>query len=61
MITRADLSYSINRVCQFLHVNRDSHMTAIKHILRYLCHTVTYGLLFQSNPSTVLPALSDAD
>jgi histone deacetylase 1/2 len=38
-ITRPDLSYAINHVCQFLHALRDSHMTAVKHILCYLRHT----------------------
>jgi histone deacetylase 1/2 len=28
-ITRPDLSYAINRVCQFLHAPRDSHMTML--------------------------------
>jgi histone deacetylase 1/2 len=60
-ITRPDLSYSINRVCQFLHAPRDSHMTAVKRILRYLRHTAQFGLHFRSHPSTVLAAFSDAD
>jgi histone deacetylase 1/2 len=38
-ITRPDLSYAINRVCQFLHTPRDSHMTVVKRILCYLHHT----------------------
>jgi histone deacetylase 1/2 len=29
MITRPDLPYAINRVCQFLHAPRDSHMTDV--------------------------------
>jgi histone deacetylase 1/2 len=60
-ITRPDLSYAINRVCQFLHAARDSHMTAVKRILRYLCHTAQFGLHFWSSPSTVLAAFSDTD
>jgi histone deacetylase 1/2 len=60
-ITRPDLSYAINRVCQFLHAPRDSHMTDVKRILRYLRHTAQFGLHFRSNPSTVLAAFSDAD
>jgi hypothetical protein len=38
-ITCPDLSYAINHVCQFLHAPRDSHITAVKRILRYLRHT----------------------
>jgi histone deacetylase 1/2 len=36
-------------------------MTVVKHILRYLCHTVKFGLHFRSNHSTILAAFSDAD
>jgi histone deacetylase 1/2 len=60
-ITLPDLSYSINRVCQFLHAPRDSHMTIVKCILCYLHHTTQFGLHFWSNPSTVLAIFSDAD
>jgi hypothetical protein len=60
-ITCPDLSCAINRVCQFLHAPRDSHMTVVKRILRYLRHTAKFGLHFRSSPSTVLAAFSDAD
>jgi hypothetical protein len=60
-ITLPDLSYAINRVCLFLHAPRDCYMTAIKRILRYLRHTVKFGLHFRSEPSTVLAAFCDAD
>jgi histone deacetylase 1/2 len=57
-ITSLDLSYAINRVCQFLHASTDSHMTAGKRILRYLRHTAQFGLRFWSDPSIVLAAFS---
>jgi histone deacetylase 1/2 len=60
-ITRLDLSYAINWVCQFLHAPRDSHMTAVKRILHYLHHSAKFGLHFRSDPSTILTAFSDAD
>jgi hypothetical protein len=34
--TRPDISYAVNRVCQFLQTPRDTHWSAIKRILRYL-------------------------
>jgi histone deacetylase 1/2 len=60
-ITRPDLSYAINRVCQFLHAPEDSHTTVVKRILRYLCHTAQFGIRLWSDLSTVLAAFSDAD
>jgi hypothetical protein len=36
-------------------------MTAVKRILRYLRHTIQFGLHLRSDPSTVLAAFSYAD
>jgi histone deacetylase 1/2 len=60
-ITRPDVSYAVNRVCQFLHAPRTSHWSAVKRILRYVCFTASYGLLLQPAVSSVLSAFSDAD
>ena len=60
-ITRPDISYAVNRVCQFLHAPRTSHWSAVKRILRYVCLTASYGLLLQPAPSYELSAFSDAD
>jgi histone deacetylase 1/2 len=38
-LTRPDISYAVNRVCQYLHSPRDPHCTAVKCILRYIRHT----------------------
>jgi histone deacetylase 1/2 len=60
-ITRPDISYAVNRVCQYLHAPREPHLTAVKHILRYVRSTATYGLHLRPAPSGVLSAFSDAD
>nr|XP_040254247.1 uncharacterized mitochondrial protein AtMg00810-like [Aegilops tauschii subsp. strangulata] len=59
-ITRSDISYAVNRVCQYLHAPRTSHWSAVKRILRYICLTASYGLLLQPAPSCELSAFSDA-
>jgi hypothetical protein len=38
-LTRSDLSFSVNKVCQFLHAPTTDNWTAVKHILRYVKHT----------------------
>jgi histone deacetylase 1/2 len=61
-MTRPDLSFSVNKVCQFLHAPRCSHWSAVKRILRYVQGTLSHGLLLR--PSRTLPllsAFSDAD
>ncbi|XP_071681187.1 uncharacterized protein [Lolium perenne] len=60
-ITRPDLSYAVNRVCQYLHAPTDVHWSAVKRILRYVSHTSSFGLHLRASSSGVLSAFSDAD
>ena len=60
-ITRPDLSFEVNRVCQYLHAPTDVHWSAVKRILRYVRLTASYGLHLRSSSSGVLSAFSDAD
>ncbi|KAL5706290.1 hypothetical protein ACHQM5_024479 [Ranunculus cassubicifolius] len=59
-ITRPDISYAVNQVCQFMHKPTTTHWTAVKRILRYLKHTHDNGLFYR--PSSLrIEAYSDAD
>ncbi|XP_071681629.1 uncharacterized protein [Lolium perenne] len=60
-ITRPDLSYAVNRVCQYLHAPTDVHWSAVKRILRYVSHTSSFGLHLRASSSGVLSAFSNAD
>ncbi|KAK1609827.1 hypothetical protein QYE76_033500 [Lolium multiflorum] len=60
-LTRPDLSYAVNKVCQYLHAPTTMHWTAAKRILRYVKHTMTVGLTFIKSNSTLVSAFSDAD
>ena len=42
-LTRPDLSYSVNKVCQYLHAPTTTHWTAAKRILRYVQGTLKLG------------------
>ena len=44
-----------------MHRPIDLHWIAVKRILRYLKHSLDYGLLFRCNPSPQLSAFSNAD
>ncbi|KAH1072904.1 hypothetical protein J1N35_025232 [Gossypium stocksii] len=59
MLTRLDIAYTVNRICQFMHSPTTTHMTALKRILRYLCGTLDYGIVFR--PSTQLSLVGYAD
>lgn len=62
-ITRPDISFAVNKVCQFMSKPLDSHWVVVKRILRYLKGTISYGLHLK--PTLTAPvsltAYSDAD
>ncbi|XP_068328003.1 uncharacterized mitochondrial protein AtMg00810-like [Pyrus communis] len=60
IITRPDLSYAVNQVCQFMHSPKDTHWMAVKRILRYLKATYDHGLVYKPG-GMQLYAFSDAD
>ncbi|KAK1610362.1 hypothetical protein QYE76_034035 [Lolium multiflorum] len=61
IMTRPDISYSVNRVCQFLHSHTEEHLAAVKRILRFVKHTIGHGLLLRPSTSPAISAFSDAD
>ena len=58
---RPDICFAVNRVCQILHAPTDSHWGAVKHILRYLRGTTTYGLHITRSSSFALHGFTNAD
>lgn len=61
MLTRPDLAYTVNIVCQYLHSPTTAHWTAVKRILRYLKFSENTGLLIHKQSPLVVSAFSDAD
>jgi histone deacetylase 1/2 len=60
-LTRPDISFAVNKVCQFLHAPTTVHWTAVKRILRYLRGTISLGLSLIRSSSILVSAFSDAD
>ncbi|XP_016694380.1 secreted RxLR effector protein 161-like [Gossypium hirsutum] len=60
VITRPDIAYSVNKVCQFMHKPLNLHVKAMKRILRYLQGTLDYGLKFTRTSRFLLEGYSDA-
>lgn len=60
-LTRPDISFAVNKVCQYLHSPTDDHWTAVKRILRYIKHTMQMGLRIERSSSSVVSGFSDAD
>jgi hypothetical protein len=60
-LTRPDISFSVNKVCQYLHAPTSAHLSAVKRILRFLKHTINSAFLIRPSSSTMVSAFSDAD
>ena len=60
-ITRPDIAYSVNKLCQYMHSRTTTHWQALKRILRYLQHSNQYGLFFSQNSTCDIQCFSDSD
>ncbi|GJX28132.1 uncharacterized mitochondrial protein-like protein [Tanacetum coccineum] len=76
-LSRPDIAFAVNKVCQYMHALTENHWSAVKRILRYLHGTVEHGVLirysscstlqaftnvlWKGNPDTSLEAFSDAN
>jgi hypothetical protein len=60
-LTRPDISFAVNKVCQFMHKPTDKHWTTVKRILRYLKFSIHFGLLIKPNKSTQLSIYSNVN
>jgi histone deacetylase 1/2 len=60
-LTRPDISFAVNKVCQYLHAPTTVHWSAVKRILRYVKHTMKLGLKIGKMSSLLVSGFSDAD
>jgi histone deacetylase 1/2 len=60
-LTRPDLSFAVNKVCQFLSQPTDLHWEAVKRILRYVKGTLDTGLRIRKSKLTGVSIFTDAD
>ena len=59
--SRPDISYSV-RVCARYQANsKESHMTTLKRIIKYVKTTTEFGVWYNKDTSDVLAGYSDAD
>ena len=59
-MSRPDIAFAVNKVCQFMHAPTENHWVDVKRILRYLKGTLNLGLLFRHNTGSRLQAFSDS-
>ena len=60
-LTRPDIQYAVNYVCQKMHAPSVSDFTNLKRILRYVKGTVSMGISFLRDTDCTLRAYSDSD
>jgi hypothetical protein len=61
MLTRLDISFMMNKVCQILHDPTTHHWSVVKRILCYLRGTCGLGLQIRCCASLLLSAFLDAE
>jgi histone deacetylase 1/2 len=60
-LTRPDISFYVNKVCQFLHAPTYVHWSAVKRILRYLKQDVKLEIKISRSKSMLISGFLDAD
>ena len=60
-LTRPDIAFAVNKVCQFMHNPTEDHWSAVKRILRYLKHTIHHCLFLHRETTFTIQAFLDAD
>ena len=58
--TRPDLSYCVGVLSRYMHSPKESHLTALKQVLRYVKGTYAYGLDFKRAETATLIGYSDS-
>nr|KYP32045.1 Retrovirus-related Pol polyprotein from transposon TNT 1-94 [Cajanus cajan] len=62
--TRPDIAYGVGLVSRYMETPKQSHLLAVKRLLRYVKGTIGYGLMFPnkfSSPNHNMVGYSDAD
>ena len=60
-LTRPDIQFSVNYICQRMHAPSQSDYTLLKRILRYVKGTLQLGITIQANTDSTLLCYSDSD
>ncbi|KAL9859438.1 putative RNA-directed DNA polymerase [Arabidopsis thaliana] len=60
-ITRPDITFAVNKLCQFSSAPRTAHLAAVYKVLQYIKGTVGQGLFHSAEDDLTLKGYTDAD
>jgi len=60
-VTRPDLSYAVGMVSQFMQTPQKPHLDVMRHILRYIKHTLQCGIFYEAKSQLQVHGYMDAD
>jgi Reverse transcriptase (RNA-dependent DNA polymerase) len=60
-LTHPDISFSVNKLSQYMHSPTEDHWTAAKRVLRYIARTLDFGLQFYKTSALDIHSFSDSD
>ena len=59
--SRPDISYNVGVCARYQANPKESHMIALKRIIKYVKTTIDFGLWYSKNTNDVLAGYSDSD
>eukprot|EP00253_Pinus_taeda_P003502 PITA_03502 len=59
--TRLDINFAVSYISRFMSSPKAYHWIAVKRVLRYVCGTPDYGLLYTRSSDSILSGYTDSD
>jgi hypothetical protein len=60
-ITRPNVNYAVRVVSQFMQTPRKPHLDVVRRILRYIKHTLHYGIFYEAKSQLQVHGYTDAN
>jgi len=60
-ITRPDITFAVNKLCQYSSTPRTAHLQAVYKVLQYIKGTIGQGLFYSADPDLTLKGFADSD
>nr|GEZ15439.1 hypothetical protein [Tanacetum cinerariifolium] len=58
-LSRSDIAFAVNKVCQYMHAPTENHWSTVKRVLHYLHGTVEHCMLIRRSSGSTLQVFTD--